>query len=93
MPAACYKGLSGREDFPWFCNNCLSKTLNCIREVKCIEERCNEFMKKFEEQVNSRIDKVEHNLDKYKSEIVEFKDEVIGEIKVCNSIKNPDMQR
>jgi N-glycosylase/DNA lyase len=25
----------------------------------------NEFMKKFEEQVNSRIDKVEHNLDKY----------------------------
>ena len=50
-------------------------------------------MKKFEEQVNSRIDKVEHNLDKYKSEIVEFKDEVIGEIKVCNSIKNPDMQR
>ena len=48
MPAACYKGLSGREDFPWFCNNCLSKTLNCIREVKCIEERCNEFMKKFE---------------------------------------------
>jgi uncharacterized protein YfbU (UPF0304 family) len=55
MPAACYKGLSGREDFPWFCNNCLSKTLNCIREVKSIEERCNEFMKKFEEQVNSRI--------------------------------------
>ena len=50
-------------------------------------------MKKFEEQVNSRIDKVEHNLDKYKSEIVEFKDEVIGEIKVCNSIKNSDMQR
>jgi hypothetical protein len=50
MPAACYKGLSGREDRPWFCNNCLSKTLNCIREVKSIEERCNEFMKKFEGQ-------------------------------------------
>jgi hypothetical protein len=49
-------------------------------------------MKKFEEQVNSRIDKVEHNLDKYRSEIVEFKDEVIGEIRICNSIKNSDMQ-
>ena len=92
MPAACYKGLSGREDFPWFCNNCLSKTLNCIREVKSIAERCNEFMKKFEEQVNSRIDKVEHNLDKYRSEILEFKDEVIGEIKMCNSIEHPDIQ-
>ena len=31
-------------------------------------------------------------LDKNRSEIVEFKDEVIGEIKICNSIKNPDMQ-
>jgi hypothetical protein len=92
MPAACYKGLSGREDFPWFCNNCLSKTLNCIREAKSIEERCNEFIKKFEDQVNSRINKVEHNLDKYRSEIVEFKDEVIGEIQICNSIENPDMQ-
>ena len=50
MPALCYKSLSGREDFPWFCNNCLSKTLKCIREVKSIEERCNEFMRKFEEQ-------------------------------------------
>lgn len=69
MPAACYKGLSGREDFPWFCNNCLSKTLNCISEVKSIEERCNEFMNKFEEQVNSRIDKVKHNLDKYSNSI------------------------
>ena len=37
MPAACYKGLSGREDCPWLCNNCLSKTLNCIREVKSIQ--------------------------------------------------------
>jgi hypothetical protein len=92
MPAACYKGLNGREDFPWFCNNCLSKRLHCIREVKSIEERCNEFMKTFEEPVNSRIDKVEHNLDKYRSEIVEFKHEVIGEIKICNSIKNPDIQ-
>jgi hypothetical protein len=49
-------------------------------------------MKKIEEQENSRIDKVEHNLDKYRSAIVEFKDEVIGEIKICNSIKNPDIQ-
>jgi hypothetical protein len=49
-------------------------------------------MKKFEEQVNSRIDKVEHNLDKYRSEILEFKDEVIGEIKMCNSIEHPDIQ-
>ena len=49
-------------------------------------------MKKIEEQVNSRIDKVEHNLDKNRSEILEFKDEVIGEIKICNSIENPDIQ-
>jgi hypothetical protein len=49
-------------------------------------------MKKIEEQVNSRIDKVEHNLDKYRSEILEFKDEVIGEIKICNSIENLDIQ-
>ena len=49
-------------------------------------------MNKFEEQVNSRIDKVEQNLDKYRSEIVEFKDEVIAEIKIYNSIKNLDIQ-
>ena len=91
MPATCYKGLSGREDFPWFCNNCLSKTLKCIREVKSIEERCNEFMKKFEEQMNARFDKLENNLEAYRSEICEVK-EVIGEIKSCNINNLPDMQ-
>jgi len=69
MPAACYKGLSGREDFPWFCNNCFSKPLNCIREVKIIEKRCNEFIKKFEEQVNSRIDKVQKKCRTYLRQI------------------------
>lgn len=92
MPALCYKGISGREDSPWFCNNCLSKTLKCIREVKSIEERCNEFMRKFEEQVNSRFDKLEHNLGSYRSELDEVK-EVIGEIKSFSTAKTPDWQR
>ena len=50
LPVSCYKGLSWSQDFPWFCNNCLVKTLTCLKEAKCIEEKCSEFMKEFEEK-------------------------------------------
>jgi len=81
LPTACYRGLSGRQDFPWFCNNCLVKTLTCLKEAKSIEEKCSEFMKQFEEKINSRIGKVEENLKSVRSDMVKFKDEIISEVK------------
>ena len=48
-------------------------------------------MRKFEERVNSRFDKLEHNLESYRSELDEVK-EVIGEIKSCSTAKTPDGQ-
>lgn len=69
---SCYNSLNGRHDFPWFCEKCLAKTLNCIKEAKSIEERCSEFLQQFEEKVNDKINTVELEC---KQEIHKLRDE------------------
>ena len=88
LPAATYKGLSGREDFPWFCNNCLPKTLHYLSEVKSIETRCSEFLASFEKTVTDKIQSVENTVQGYHQEIVEFKEEIKAEIqRVSGSVR------
>lgn len=69
----CYNSLSGRNDFPWFCEHCLAKTLTCIKEAKSIEERCNDFLQHFEEKVSQKIESVEIEL---KQEIQKLRTEI-----------------
>lgn len=42
-------------------------------------------MKQFEEKINSRIGKVEENLESVRNDMVKFKDEIISEVKGSNT--------
>ena len=55
-----------------------------LKEVKSIEDRRNEFMKDFEKKITSKIVKVEANLESYRSEVSQFKTEIMKEIKAGN---------
>jgi hypothetical protein len=76
LPVACYNGLSGREDFPWFCEQCLMKTLNFIHEAKSIEDRCNDFLTKFEEKINTRFEDIEKEVVQCKQDIQQMKGDI-----------------
>jgi len=56
----------------------------CLKEVKIIEDRYSEFMKYFEKKITSKIEKVETNLESYRSEVTQFKTEIVKEIKADN---------
>ena len=56
----------------------------CLKEVKIIEDRYSEFMKYFEKKITSKIEKVETNLESYRSEVTLFKTEIVKEINADN---------
>ena len=60
----------------------------CLKEVKIIEDRYSEFMKYFEKKITSKIEKVETNLESYRSEVTQFKTEIVKEIKADNEDTN-----
>ena len=62
----------------------LEKTYMCLNGKKIIEDRYNEFMKYFEKKITSKIVKVETNLESYRSEVTQFKTEIVKEIKAGN---------
>ena len=56
----------------------------CLKEVKIIEDRYSEFMKYFEKKITSKNEKVETNLESYRSEVTLFKTEIVKEINADN---------
>lgn len=74
MTKAFYKQVSGREDLPWFCKKCLAKSIESVKQTKSIEDRCNEFIFKFQEQIDSRFKVIEN-------EVKDVKETLAGALK------------
>ena len=83
ISAAVYKGINGRPDLPWFCSSCLGKSLNVLRETKSREDRCSEFMAKFEKKMDERLKKIEQNVSEIKNNVGSMRDEIIREVHVA----------
>ena len=66
-----YKNLGGRDDFPFFCAECLPKAMRCIKEDCDIEARCNAFLASFKLEVNSRLAKLETDIQEMKTQLEE----------------------
>ena len=64
-----YKSLGGRADFPWFCNGCLGKAMKCIKEERDIETRCKDFLENFKLEVDSKLGKMQSDIDEIKHEL------------------------
>ena len=73
MTKAFYKQVSGRDNFPWFCDKCLGKAIESVKTTKSIEDRCNEFMFKFQEKVESRFKTIESEVAGVKQTLAEIK--------------------
>ena len=64
-----YKGVSGREDFPWFCGGCILKTKKLIKEERDIEAKCQKFLENFQLKVESRFDDIQTELNTIKEKL------------------------
>ena len=76
-----YRGISGRPDIPWFCSNCVVKSLESLRQTKTIEDRCKDFISEFQLQVEERMSKIEGEVLNMRSDIVNMKDDLVKEVK------------
>ena len=76
-----YRGISGRPDIPWFCSNCVVKSLESLRQTKPIEDRCKDFISEFQLQVEERMSKIEGEVLNMRSDIVNMKDDLVKEVK------------
>ena len=76
-----YQGISGRPDIPWFCSNCVVKSLESLRQTKTIEDRCKDFISEFQLQVEERMSKIEGEVLNMRSDIVNMKDDLVKEVK------------
>ena len=76
-----YRGISGRPDLPWFCSNCVVKSLESLRQTKTIEDKCKEFISEFQKQVVDRMDKIEGEVKHMRSDIATMKDDLVQEVK------------
>ena len=81
MTQSVYKGISGRPDLPWFCSNCIVKSLECLKQTKSIEDRCADYMADFERKVNERMGKLELEVHDVKSTLDTMKSEIVDEVK------------
>ena len=78
MSKTVYKNVSGRKDLPWFCSHCLVKSLESIKQTKSIEDRCNDFISRFQAKVESRLDQIAGEVKEVKSAMVSMKDEIMN---------------
>ena len=76
-----YRGISGRPDLPWFCTNCVVKSLESLRQTKTIEDKCREFIAEFQQQVENRMDKIEGEVMNMRSDIATMKVDIVNEVK------------
>ena len=87
-----YRGISGRPDLPWFCSNCVMKSLESLRQTKTIEDKCKDFISEFQRQVEERMSKIEGEVINTRSDIVSMKDDLIKEVKDSlkkDNVSNP----
>jgi len=81
MSKTVYKNVSGRKDMPWFCSHCLGKSLESIKQTKSIEDRCNDFLSRFQTKVESRLEQIAGEVKEVKSAMLSMKDEIMNEVK------------
>ena len=72
MTQSVYKEISGRPDLPWFCSNCIVKSLESLKQTKSIEDRCADYMADFERKVNERMSKLELEVHDVKSTVFKY---------------------
>ena len=87
-----YRGNSGRPDLPWFCSNCVMKSLESLRQTKTVEDKCKDFICKFQRQVEKRMSKIEGEVINMRSDIVNMKDDLIKEVEDSlkkDNVSNP----
>lgn len=89
MTQTVYKSISGRPDLPWFCSNCIVKSLECLKQTKSIEDRCAEYMADFERKVNERMGRLELEVHDMKSSLSSMKTEIVDEVKTIVNNTNP----
>ena len=95
MTKTLYKNISGRKDLPWFCSHCLGKSLESIKQTKSIEDRCNDFISRFQAKVETRLDQIAGEVKEVKSAMISMKDEIMKEVKqldTSQSTKNAVVQ-
>ena len=68
MTQSVYKGISGRPDLPWFCSNCIVKSLESLKQTKSIDDRCADF----ERKVNERMGKLELEVHDVNSTVFKY---------------------
>ncbi|KAH3736227.1 hypothetical protein DPMN_042790 [Dreissena polymorpha] len=68
-----YKQVSGRVNFPWFCDNCLDKAIESVKTSKFIEDQCHDFLSKFQEKVENRFVKIEKDVNEVKQVLAGLK--------------------
>ena len=73
MTKSFYKQLSGRENLPWFCDKCIGKAIESVKTSKSIEDRCNDFLAKFQEHVENRFQVIEDDVAGVKQSLAEIK--------------------
>lgn len=86
-----YKFLGGRTEFHWYCPSCEEKAVKNIRIDKEIEDRCNEYFKKYENRLKAVEEEVakKPGVDEVKAMIEESKsDSATG----GDSEKNLDLE-
>lgn len=81
MNKSVYKGISGRADLPWFCTNCVVKSLECLKQNKTIEDKCAEYIADFQKRVDERINKLELEVSSFRSDMESFKSEIVAEVR------------
>lgn len=88
MNKTVYKAISGRPDLPWFCGDCVVKSLESIKQTKSIEDRCSDFISEFQKKVDERMCKIEEDVSTIKVSMETMKDEIVKEVVSATSNKH-----
>ena len=77
MTKGFYKQLSGRDNLPWFCDSCLGKAIESVKTTKSIEDRCNDFLYKFQLRMESRLENIESDVAEVKKSLGKMRAETV----------------
>ncbi|KAH3708960.1 hypothetical protein DPMN_068419 [Dreissena polymorpha] len=73
LSKAFYKQVSGRANFPWFCDICVGKAIGSVKTSKSFEDQCHDFLSKFQEKVETRLVDIENDVKEVKQELAGLK--------------------
>ena len=63
IPESTNTNVGDRPDFLWFCHQCIVKAKKCIREELEIKVRCNDFIQNFRQEINTKLEKMQSEID------------------------------